>query len=430
MDENKATSLDDFESQLKQNINNGASSLSDFESQLKQNLNTNGNNPTVSPIGQEGQVDPQKQTIKVRKNMVVSYISDTTGCGHIRNIFPLSYLHNLYGKQGALSIMISPFYIRQVDVLARCRSLFFQRQMNETQYKIILNYKNLQKDLKYKMVWDMDDNILGLNEMQGGDKDSGVPGYNFGWRNIDDGVRKFAPKIAELMDTCCFSTEYLKNIFVKAGIQTNCMVMPNAVSKFFWGGIKRPDKKQRIEKPRVLITSSPTHYSNQEKKPGDFENAWLPWLIDSVKKDRIKLTVMGGLPYFFSGIKNKIKVIDWVSSFDYHNVVKNQRADIIIGPLVPNEFNHSKSDVKYIESCGSSVPFIGTVFTNGKPSPYDNCLLTVKDNCTVDDIEEIVEKLREPEFHNDIKNRQFDMLEREGRWTESADYIRKWLSII
>jgi len=143
------------------------------------------------------------------------------------------------------------------------------------------------------------------------------------------------------------------------------------------------------------------------------------------------LTVMGGLPYFFSGIKNKIKVIDWVSSFDYHNVVKNQRADIIIGPLVCNEFNRAKSDVKYIESCACSAPFIGTVFKgDDNPSPYDSCFLKVMEDCTVDDIEEIVEKLREPEFHNDIKNRQFDMLEREGRWTESADYIRKWLSII
>lgn len=429
MDENKATSLDDFENQLKQNINDGASSLSDFENQLKQNMN--GVDQTTSPMGQAGQVNPNKQTIKVQKNIVLSFPSDFTGCGHIRNIFPMNYLTNLYGKQGSLLCMIAPFYIRQVDVLARSRSLFFQRQMNEPQFKIVQNYKNLQKDLKYKMVWDLDDNILGLNEKQGGDKDSGVPSYNFGYRNIDDGVRKFAPKIADLMDTCCFSTEYLKNIFVNAGIQSNCVVVPNSVPKFFWGGIKRPDKKQRIEKPRVLITSSPTHYSNHEKKKGDFDNAWLPWLIDSVKKDRIKLTVMGGLPFFLEKIKRKIKVINWVSSFDYHTYVKNQRADIIIGPLVCNEFNRAKSDIKYVEACACSAPFIGTVFNgDDNPSPYDNCLLKVNEHCTVDDIEEIVEKLRDPVFHNKIKNEQFDMLDREGRWTESKQYIEKWLSII
>jgi len=76
MDENKATSMDEFEKQLKANINGGASSLSDFESQLKQNVNPNinGINPMVSPAGvPEGQVNPQTQTINIRKNIVLSF---------------------------------------------------------------------------------------------------------------------------------------------------------------------------------------------------------------------------------------------------------------------------------------------------------------------------------------------------------------------
>ena len=63
MDENKATSLDDFEKQLKQNIKDGSTSLSDFEKQLKQNINPNVQNTK----------QPKKQTIKVRKNMVLSF---------------------------------------------------------------------------------------------------------------------------------------------------------------------------------------------------------------------------------------------------------------------------------------------------------------------------------------------------------------------
>ena len=234
-----------------------------------------------------------------------------------------------------------------------------------------------------------------------------------------------------LMDKCCFSTQYLAD-YAKDVCKANTefVVMPNAVSKFFWGGIKRPDRKERIEQPRVLITSSPTHYSNEMKMKGDFDNAWYKWIIESVKNDKIKLTVMGGLPFFLDQVKDKIKVINWVSSFEYHTVVKQQRADILIGPLVPNDFNHAKSDIKYIEACASSTPFIGTTFTNGKPSPYDDCLLTVKDNCSVDDIEEIVEKLRDPIFHNDIKNRQFEKLDKEGRWTESPEYIKQWLDIL
>lgn len=76
MDENKATSMDEFEQQLKQGIGGGATSLSDFENQLKQNVNPNiqGINPTVSPAGLPGgQVNQQKQTVKIRKNIVLSF---------------------------------------------------------------------------------------------------------------------------------------------------------------------------------------------------------------------------------------------------------------------------------------------------------------------------------------------------------------------
>ena len=76
MDENKATSMDEFEKQLKQNIDSGASSLSDFEQQLKQNINPQaaGVDPSITPTGQGGVTNnPQTQTIKVRKNIVLSF---------------------------------------------------------------------------------------------------------------------------------------------------------------------------------------------------------------------------------------------------------------------------------------------------------------------------------------------------------------------
>ena len=89
---------------------------------------------------------------------------------------------------------------------------------------------------------------------------------------------------------------------------------------------------------------------------------------------------------------------------DDSGTTKNVEADIGIMPLIPNNFNHAKSDIKYIEYCAMSLPAIGSVFTNGLPSPYDDCELTVPDNCTVDDIDEVVEKLREPEFYINVKN--------------------------
>lgn len=427
MNENKATSLEDFEKQLKSKINNGASSLQDFESQLKKQIKPgpkalNGISPAVTPtVTNAGVVDPNKQVVKVRKNIVLSFCSDASGCGNLRNVIPMSYLTNLYGKSGQLFCMPVYFYIRQVDILARARTLYFQRQMNEEQYNIVKNYKNLQKDLRYKLIHELDDWVFL----------SSVPNYNFGHKCIDKNIDKYIIKIMNLMDKCCLSTEFLrKYVKEERQVESECVVLPNTVAKFFWGGVKRPDKKERIKKPKILYTGSPTHYSNELKLKGDFDNAWCDYIINAVKHDKIDFVVLGGLPWFFEEIKDKIKFHNWVSTFDYPNLVKSIRADIQIGCLTPNNFNYSKSDLKYLEASASSTPFIGTYFTNGMPSPYDNCLLKVPDNCTPDDIEEIVEKLKEPEFHNKIKNEQFDMLEREGRWTESEKSIKTWLSII
>ena len=160
MEETKATSFDDFEKQLKQQTNGeDAKTLDDFANELKSQVNQ-----ATTPIGEQ-QTNPNGKTVKVKKNIVLSFPSDFTGCGHIRNIFPMTYLSNLYGKSGQMICMIAPFYIRQTDVLARARALFFQRQMNEPQYKILQHYKRLQGDLKYKMIWDMDDMIWGKNSL-------------------------------------------------------------------------------------------------------------------------------------------------------------------------------------------------------------------------------------------------------------------------
>ena len=117
-------------------------------------------------------------------------------------------------------------------------------------------------------------------------------------------------------------------------------VVPNAVPMYFWGNKKKSPKKNPIKKPRIVYTGSPTHYSNQEKLLGDFENSWKDFVIKNVLEDKIQFICMGDLPWFFEGIKDKIGIIPWVNSYQYHLAVKDVNADFAIGPLVKNNFNY------------------------------------------------------------------------------------------
>lgn len=367
--------------------------------------------------------------VSVKKNILLSYVSDATGCGHIRNIFPMTYLNAIFGKEQQVMPIISPIFIWQEDILARTKSILFQRQMAPEHYNLILRYKELQPKYGFKMVYDIDDFIWGHNEKQGGDKEDGVPSYNFGWHGITEPVKKYSVEIMKLMDKITVTSEYLR-FYINKVLDVNVPVeiVPNAIPMYFWGNTKRKQIKKPITKPRIVYTGSPTHYSNQERLLGDFENAFKEFIIKNVLENKIEFVVMGDCPWFFEGIKDKIQVIGWLNSYQYHLGVKAINADFAIGPLVRNNFNYSKSYIKYQEMCAIGVPFIGSVFTNGKPSPYDICELKVTDNCKVEDIEKIVFNLSNNlDEYNNVMKKQYDWMDRSGGYLESPKYVQMLL---
>lgn len=362
---------------------------------------------------------------KVQKNIVISYVSDSTGCGHIRNIFPMTYLNSLFGKSGRFNVIISPVMILQHDILMRTRSIFFQRTMAPGHIDIVKQYKQLQPKYGYKMIYDIDDFIW-----KGPDEGECIPDYNFGGYNITDEVRQSALDIMNMMDLVCVSTDFLGEYIKKKGVNVPIKTVYNTVPQYFWGNQRKKPIKNKIEKPKVIYTGSPTHYFNEKRLAGDWENAWLEWVLKNVRENKIEFFCMGGLPFFFEEIQHKIKIIQWVNSYQYHLPIKNFKPDFGIAPLVPNYFNYSKSDIKHIEYCAVGALSIGTIFRNGKPSPYDKNFLKVYDDCTVEDIDELFWKYTEPEFYNDILKKQYQMLYDTGRYTESEKYIKLLTDIL
>ena len=432
--------LNEFEQSIKaQTEATGESSESDFEKQLL----ASSQKVTTPATGNEEALDdfekqltagaapqgnaPKPGMIKVKKNLLLSFVSDSTGCGHIRNVFPLTYLNSVFSKSDALHTIISPYFVTQAEMLQRAKLIFFQRQMAPQHLALIKQYRKNADALKYIMAWDMDDMIWGLNENQGGDKYSGVPSYNFGAKNITPAIKKSSVEIMNQMDVCTFSTQFLADYARDVlKVKAQCMVIPNSIPKYLWGDELRPlPTKEELKKPRVIYTGSPTHYNNQTKKLGDWKNSWKDWVIKAVKKDEIEFYCFGGLPWFFEEIKDKVIIRDWVPSYNYHQIVKKVKAHIGIMPLVRNDFNHAKSDLKYIEHCADGVPAIGSVFRKGV-SPYDNNILQMPDDCSVSDIDAMFDKLKDPDYYEEVQIQQREMMDRDGRWTETQGYVDHW----
>ncbi len=372
----------------------------------------------------------EKNTTTVKKNLVILYASDSTGCGHIRSVFPYSFLGSIFGKPQTLLPLISPVFIFQHDLMVRARDLIFQRQMTGTHLDIIRKYKNMQAKYKYKMIYDIDDLLWGLNENQGGDKKHGIPSYNFASERIGMDEKVSSIEIMKLMDLVTVSTMQLANYLKDKIGGTQLKVVYNTVPKYLYGEDRRKPITEKIKKPKILYAGSPTHYSNRRRLPGDWDNRWVQYIIKQVKAEKILFYCMGGLPYVFDSIKEKVAIHEWVSSYHYALLLKRINPDFLIMPLINNYFNSCKSDVKYVEACAIGSIGIGSTFESGDPSPYDNNIVTIKDTATVEEIEKLIDECSEADVFNKIIKSQYDMLISQGRYTESPKYINSLVNML
>lgn len=372
---------------------------------------------------------PPPKMIKVHKNIVLCFISDATGCGFIRCFQPFSYLNFVFGKSQTLMPIISCAFIHDENVLIKTRTIYFQRQMAPEHLNMIKEYKNKQSTFKYKMIWEMDDHIWWEDKEK---TINGVPPYNFGASGITKEVKLSSIEIMNMMDQLIVSTQFLADYISKElGVKVPIKVVPNHVAKYFWKDTTKKAITSKIEKPKVIYTGSPTHYSNEKKLYGDWENsAWREFVVKNVKDNKISFTCFGGLPWFFDEIKDKIKVIGWLNSFQYHLGVMGEKADFGLMPLVPNNFNRGKSNLKYLEYCASGVLGIGTSFVDKTVSPYDCMDVKLMNNCTLSQIEELFETYRDPKNYNRAIENQYKFLDDNGHWLESKKWIDNFMSVL
>ncbi len=364
------------------------------------------------------------------KNLILNLISDYAGQGTIRNLWPFQVINSIYGQKQQLINNWLHFFPDNPHVLGSARAIYFQRQMSPQQLIAIQGYKQRKQEFGYKMVWDMDDMIWGFNEKQGGNEEEGIPSYNASWSNITTEMKDSSVDIMKLMDVCILSTQYLADYVEREFGITNTVVVPNTVQKAYWGDHNRTPIKSSIKKPKIVYTGSPTHYHNKDKLLGDWNNSWKDYIINKVKANEIEFTVFGGLPWFFDEIKELISIKPWVPIFALHTEIKKGNFDFCINPLVRNDFNYGKSDLKQVECSAAGMACIGTVFTNGKPSPYDNSFITAPDDITEDGIDKLIKKYSKPKLFNEVITKQTQWMEDESRWTESPKFINNLVKII
>ena len=288
-------------------------------------------------------------------------------------------------------------------------AVILQRQCLEHQRKYleeVIKYRNASQNHKFRIIYDCDDLFHDIPA-------ANLAKIYFSKENIDNMLW-----IMKSVDACSFSTPFLKQYYEKLGV-TNTQLIPNAIPKYLWDLPKRQGEPYNKKEIKILWAGSPSHHG----KNNDTEI--IEKVIEKLNRsfgDRIKWIFFGTPPTFFKQDKNMF-LVPWKQFFAYPKTLYKIYADIGIIPLVTNDFNFAKSDIKLLEFSACGIP---TVFSSiGEYGPYGKAPLVVKNEVNIW-VESIVKLIEDPKYYNEIREKQYQYIQ--SRWMEGN--IKLWFDFI
>jgi glycosyltransferase involved in cell wall biosynthesis len=208
---------------------------------------------------------------------------------------------------------------------------YFFLQRPETEF-IHKDFIPFLKSNKKKLIVDLDDNLFV------------IPYYNTA-REFWTNKRLFdhATSLSKSNLVTCSTVPLAE--YVKKNFNANTIVIPNMLDTFY---PFKPEEHEKFDKVRIGLTGTITH-------KGDLSETLIKYLIKNVQKNRIELICFGFCP---DELKDVATIIPWCNLNQYYPTLNNLHIDIglIIGK--DNEFNESKSNLKYLEYSMLSIPSI------------------------------------------------------------------------
>jgi glycosyltransferase involved in cell wall biosynthesis len=246
---------------------------------------------------------------------------DNDGCAYYRAKLPAEFLGYDYNYG---------FPVQDTTKLDEADIIFIQRATHEEFLNIIPSLKKAGK----KVVYEVDDNLWE------------IPASNSAHRGFNTKVLKLMVKIIRLCDAVTVSTIPLRNYFINNLFHDNVHVIPNFIPDVF------PKRTNFNAKTTIGFCGTPTHR-------WDFDNH----LVKALRslKEKCRLVFVG-----YNPIQNDAdEFIKWIPSNEYHETINNLNFDITVAPLLDNEFNRCKSNIKFLE-----FGAMGTCFIGSKVYPY------------------------------------------------------------
>lgn len=282
----------------------------------------------------------------------INYYADYGGCGYWRMIWP-EYFINMYQKgivSGGIAMILDPRYYQDV------KSVRVQRQATPQQVNFLKHLKNIQEHNGMKLLYEVDDVIFRKD----------IPMYN-GCRQAFDNpeIEKSSLEAIAMCDRVTVVSEYMRDYYARMTGHKDVTYIPNYMPKFWFDRFYSPEKIEKRynlhkKKPRVGVFASSTHVDvrNQNGQIDDFSHVNdaiiktckdIQWVVVGCKPTKLA-------PYIDRGL---IEFKPWVNLNDFPALMDSMNVNLTFAPLIDNEFNKSKSDIKVTEAGALGIPCIG-----------------------------------------------------------------------
>jgi glycosyltransferase involved in cell wall biosynthesis len=305
----------------------------------------------VLPIQGQGNALPPPEVPGQGLPRAINYLADYGGCSWYRCMAP-NLMLNLFQKAVALELttmVLDPrFY-------AGVKAIKVQRQATPVQRDFMKFLKEVSKELKFKIIYEIDDIVFRED----------IPDYN---RNKDafvaNEIRDSILQILDLCDEVTVTCEFMKNYFdEKMGVKKST-VIPNYLSKWWFDRyynlgdlVKKYEKNKK--KPKISIFASGTHVdvTNRTGQKDDFE-AIVPAVIKTRKDFKWQFYGCYPLPLKPFIDRGEITFHEWAPLPNFPQAMALSDTQIAFAALQDNNFNRAKSNIKLLESAALGIPCV------------------------------------------------------------------------
>lgn len=290
-----------------------------------------------------------EQPSEVNLPRVVQFGADLSGCG----LYRLGWVSHLMNYQGKAMVTDTNVMVLDPRWYINVKAVRLQRQATTPQKEFVKFLKEVQKEHKFKLIYEIDDVVFRED----------IPDYNkFKSAFVSNEIRNNVVEIMGMCDEISVTCEFMKELYRERTGKNEITVIPNFPAKMWIGNYFNPDRINQLydknkARPRILYTGSGAHFDveNRTGQKDDFEHV-VKAIIDTRFKYRWVFIGAYPIPLHQYVQNGDIEFHPWQRLYDYPKKISELGVQMMVAPLQDNTFNKSKSDIKYIEACAFGLP--------------------------------------------------------------------------